>query len=162
MQQDLNLVEELSQADFPVKTLAWLERGLVLLEKEADYSGKLQDLLKKRKLSGSSLKMSLVFLPQTKEKILEWSLERWPTSGIALPGGCLMLSTLEFPKGEDVSSSLADVLETDSVQQKYYLSPKACEGILRRANRRGKTLPPALQEALVNQVSQDTQKDQQP
>jgi len=38
----LNLVEELSQADFPVKTLAWLERGLVLLEKEADYSGKLQ------------------------------------------------------------------------------------------------------------------------
>ena len=161
MKQDLNLIEELSQADFPVKTLAWLERGLVLLEKEADYSGRLQDLLKKRKLSGSSLKMSLVFLPQTKEKILEWSLERWPTSGIALPGGCLMLSTSEFPKGEGVSSSLADVLETDSVQQKYYLSPKACEGILRRANRRGKTLPIALQEALVNQVSQGTQKDQQ-
>jgi hypothetical protein len=46
-----------------------------------------------------------------------------------------MLSTSEFPKGEGVSSSLADVLETDSVQQKYYLSPKACEGILRRANR---------------------------
>jgi hypothetical protein len=159
LEQDLNLKEELLQADFPVKTLAWLERGVVLLEKEADYSGRLQDLLKKRKLSGSSLKMSLVFLPLTKEQTLEWSLERWPTSGIASVGGCLMLSTSEFPKGEGVSSSLADVLETDSVQQKYYLSPKACEGILRRANKRGKTLPPALQEALVSQVSHNTHKE---
>jgi len=147
---------------FPCQDLSVAGKRAGLVGEEADYSGKLQDLLKKRKLSGSSLKMSLVFLPQTKEKILEWSLERWPTSGIASLGGCLMLSTSEFPKGEGVSSSLADVLQTDSVQQKYYLSPKACEGILRRANRRGKTLPPALQEALVNQVSQATQRDQQP
>jgi DNA-cytosine methyltransferase len=56
-----------------------------------------------------------------------------------LLGGYLMLSTSEFPKEEGVSSSLADVLETDSVPQKYYLSPKACEGILRRTIQRGKT-----------------------
>ena len=71
-----------------------------------------------------------------------------------------MLNTSEFPSDAKESSSLADVLQTEA-PQKYYLSQKACEGILRRANRRGKTLPEALQEALVNQVSQATQKDQQ-
>jgi hypothetical protein len=65
-----------------------------------------------------------------------------------------MLSTSEFPKGEDVSSSLADVLETSSVQQKYYLSPKAAEGVLRRSNRKGKKLPDLLQKAFENVVRQ--------
>jgi len=51
-----------------------------------------------------------------------------------------------------VSSSLADVLQTEQVLPKYYLSPTACEGILRRANRRGKTLPEALTDALVHQI----------
>jgi hypothetical protein len=44
---------------------------------------------------------------------------------------------------------LSDVLEaTGSVPQKFFLSRKACEGILRRAERRGKALPPALEAAL--------------
>lgn len=34
------------------------------------------------------------------------------------------------------------------VDPKYWLSPKACRGILRRADRRGKELPPALRAAL--------------
>jgi hypothetical protein len=46
---------------------------------------------------------------------------------------------------------LADVLE-DSAQQKYYLSQKACEGILRRASKRGKKLPEALEKALQQQA----------
>jgi hypothetical protein len=61
-----------------------------------------------------------------------------------------MLSTSEYPNGASVSSSLADVLQAEA-QQKYYLSSRACEGILRRANRRDKTLPPALQKALEDQ-----------
>ena len=32
--------------------------------------------------------------------------------------------------------------------QRYYLSPKACAGILRRAEKRGKALPAALAAAL--------------
>ena len=52
-----------------------------------------------------------------------------------------------------LSSSLADVLETSALP-KYYLSQKACEGILRRASKRGKKLPEALEKALVKQVSQ--------
>jgi hypothetical protein len=70
-----------------------------------------------------------------------------------------MLSTLEYPSEGAESSSLAAVLEDQNVLEKFYLSAKACEGILRRANRRGKTLPPALQEALVKQVSQNTPKE---
>lgn len=105
-------------------------------------------------------KMYLVSYPLTTEQTLLSYSGRWQTSGILSPGACLMLSTSEYPNGASVSSSLADVLLAEA-PEKYYLSNKACDGILRRANRRGKTLPPALQEALVNQASPDTQKDQQ-
>lgn len=45
--------------------------------------------------------------------------------------------------------SLSSVLEPEgSIPPKYYLSAKACAGILRRAARRGKALPPMLQRAL--------------
>lgn len=36
--------------------------------------------------------------------------------------------------------------------EKYYLSRKACEGILRRASRRGKQLPELLKMALTMQI----------
>ena len=39
------------------------------------------------------------------------------------------------------------------VPQKYYLSARACMGILSRAERRGKELPEILKTALVNQAS---------
>lgn len=44
--------------------------------------------------------------------------------------------------------SLRDILETKGVDPKYYLSPKACSGILRRAAKRDRTLPPLLLQAL--------------
>jgi hypothetical protein len=150
--QDLHQAQELLQEDFPAKTSASLAKGLVLLAQEAGYSGRLQDLWKKRKQNTSSSKTYLVCYPVTKEKILESSSERWPTSGILSAGGCLMLNTSEYPSEGVVSSSLADVLLTQQVLPKFYLSPTACEGILRRANRRGKTLPEALTKALQEQL----------
>jgi hypothetical protein len=59
----------------------------------------------------------------------------------------LTLNTLEFPNDAE-ESSLLDVLETGEVPEKFFLSPVACQGILRRAANRGKTLPEALQVAL--------------
>ena len=50
------------------------------------------------------------------------------------------------PQRRDRIILVAD-LEAE-VPAKYYLSPKACAGILRRAERRGKTLPPHLEAAL--------------
>ena len=48
--------------------------------------------------------------------------------------------------------SLRQILQA-IVPEKYYLSPKACAGILRRAERRGKDLPPMLKMALERQAS---------
>jgi hypothetical protein len=52
--------------------------------------------------------------------------------------------------------NLSQVLETTPVHQRYFLSAKACEGILRRAAKRGKELPPALKDALESVVSRAT------
>jgi hypothetical protein len=53
----------------------------------------------------------------------------------------------EFHNDADVSF-LSEVLEKDCDLTKYYLSSKACEGILRRAEKRKATLLPVLELAL--------------
>src|SRR5690606_30024728 len=50
----------------------------------------------------------------------------------------------EFPSVENVSF-LSQIL-MDKVHPKYYLSQRACQGILRRAEKRGKELPQVLKE----------------
>jgi site-specific DNA-cytosine methylase len=59
----------------------------------------------------------------------------------------LTLSTSEWPS-DGVACSLSDTLETGTLPPRYYLSALACRGILRRAEKRGKELPPALYRAL--------------
>jgi hypothetical protein len=61
-------------------------------------------------------------------------------------GASWMPNISEWPNDAAVCS-LSQVLE-DSVGPRYFLSPKACAGILRRAEKRGKTLPPPLAAAL--------------
>ena len=85
---------------------------------------------------------------------------------MAKAGACLqeyaLLDAQHFGIPNDAgacSSSLALILQHPSdVQARYYLSPKACEGILRRANRRGKVLPARLQTALEAMVESSDQK----
>ena len=74
----------------------------------------------------------------------------WETDG-ASRIEFLMHSGGAFPKEENVST-LSQILQT-RVPQRYYLSPKACLGILRRASVRGKELPPVLKTALEKQAS---------
>ena len=71
---------------------------------------------------------------------------------MASHGECLTLSSSEWHSGADVCF-LSDALEEGEVLQRYSLSPKACEGILRRARKRGRSLPPMLEEALEQVVS---------
>ena len=73
----------------------------------------------------------------------------WETATV-LHGGCSTHNTSESLK-DAVESSLSEVLQMNA-PDKYSLSAKACRGILRRAERRGKTLPPMLQEALMEVV----------
>ena len=49
---------------------------------------------------------------------------------------------------------LSSILQADA-PEKYCLSPKACQGILRRAARRGKELPEVLRIALERQAARD-------
>lgn len=52
---------------------------------------------------------------------------------------------------EGNESTLSQVLEMNA-PEKYWLSARACEGILRRANKRGKQLPEILKTALEQQI----------
>lgn len=61
--------------------------------------------------------------------------------GYGWPTGALTLNTSVCPKGASVCS-LSDILETQPVHPKYFLSPTACRGILRRAaGRVGELVP---------------------
>lgn len=69
-------------------------------------------------------------------------------------GESLTPSTLPWLNGVGESFSLpclvnlSQVLEVEDVHPRYFLSAKACLGILRRAKSRGKALPEMLQAAL--------------
>lgn len=80
------------------------------------------------------------------------SFKGWSNAGMASPGECWTLSTLERPNVA-VESSLSDVLETGELHPRFSLSAKACQGILRRAAKRGKKLPPVLEAALISRAS---------
>jgi len=54
----------------------------------------------------------------------------------------------------DAGESFLSAILVAGAPEKYSLSPKACQGILRRAEKRGKTLPTMLHEALITQASQ--------
>lgn len=82
--------------------------------------------------------------------------QKWPHTGFSweiIPlslGEDLMLKVGEFPKDASVSS-LSSILEVN-VPDGYYLSVRACEGILRRSGERGKPLDPLLKQALLNTI----------
>ena len=85
----------------------------------------------------------------------------WETVSV-LPGDNTMPNFGECPSVAR-ESTLSQILEANA-PEKYYLSAKACEGILRRAERRGKALPPILKEALLQMIererAQETEADE--
>ncbi len=104
---------------------------------------------------GSSGKTSAASCHKTEDGLLEPSSGRWATSGMGGPteswtrSMCEWTDTLVPSPSDDGVCSLSHVLEDSrDVPPRFFLSPKACAGILRRAERRGKTLPPLLLAAL--------------
>lgn len=73
---------------------------------------------------------------------------KWEDDGAWL-GECMTRNTGESPNAAAVSR-LSQILEV-TPQEKYSLSAKACQGILRRAERRGKDLPELLKAVLIRQ-----------
>lgn len=62
-------------------------------------------------------------------------------------GACWTRSSSDWHSAASVCS-LSSILETGKVARRFYLSPKACAGILRRAEKRGRELPAHLRQAL--------------
>ena len=83
----------------------------------------------------------------TEDGRLEPSSGFWSNSGMGSPTEFLTQNILEYPS-DGVASSLSDILEDGELPQRYWLSGRACRGILRRVEKRGKTLPLPLARAL--------------
>ena len=73
----------------------------------------------------------------------------WETAG-ALPGESTTLNFGESPS-DARESTLSQILDLQA-PEKYFLSQRACAGILRRAEKRGKQLPDMLRDALMEVV----------
>jgi len=80
----------------------------------------------------------------------------WEMGGLLL-GEYTMRSFGEYPS-EERESRLSQILE-DNPHPKYYLSAKACQGILRRAQSRGKALPKILEQVLLKQSHSKNEPD---
>ena len=102
-----------------------------------------------KKRSVSSAKKSPLFLCLTKAGL--WQDASTVRGGIGPSHGeYLTLSFGEYPS-VGAESHLSQILE-DSPHPKYSLSAKACQGIIRRAERRGKPLPDLLRTVLEKQA----------
>lgn len=73
----------------------------------------------------------------------------WETDGALRTA--LLTRNISESLSEDGAFTLSRTLKA-KVQEKYYLSPRACRGILRRASARGKMLPEPLRIALERQA----------
>lgn len=112
-----------------------------------------------RKRSMSSVKRPPLFLSLNMDG-LQPDACKSPTweENAALRGAFSMPSFGESPS-VDAESHLSQILEAHA-PEKYYLSAKACRGILNRAQRRGKDLPPMLKTALHEMITFQEQRQE--
>ena len=147
MQRSLPLT--FGSEDFPAKMSRWREWGKEMGLKESDLDSFI-DSLNSLESAAPELFLSKTFrassLPMADETS-ESLYERWPTSGMAWDGVCLTAGTSESPSHAS-ESILLDVIEKGEVPARYFLSPNAAVGMLRRTDRMGRTLFPPLRGAL--------------
>lgn len=144
MQNQLTLFAEASPAKTSAPPIAAAVRAWA--ESEAGFGSRCYELSETFAQHGLSARMSLACFPATDAVTSESSSTGWQNSGMVSPTGRLTLSSSESPS-DAAESTLSGILETD-VPQKYYLSQRACAGILSRATSRGRTIPPMLLDAL--------------
>jgi len=95
---------------------------------------------------------------QTAETILLSFSLNWQTSGRWTSRGESWTANSSAWPRDGAACSLSQILEAN-VPPKYLLSPKACMGILRRAEKRRKELPEALASALKQRATASTERD---
>lgn len=122
--------------------------GKTCPEHSAPTEEQTSEQFSKRRSKSFAVKPPL-FLCLEKDGLRADALPMWKANG-ALLGEFSTRSFGEYPN-VDEESHLSQILE-DSPHPKYSLSVKACQGILRRARRRGKELPQLLKNALEQQT----------
>ena len=110
--------------------LPWLEKWLGANLTFRQVAGKTPVLLSDRSGSSSGLLWT--------RNMSEWN--HIPEQSLSDAGVC----------------SLSEILETGPIDPRYFLSARACAGILRRAEKRGKSLPPSFHAALQAVASGQT------
>ena len=71
----------------------------------------------------------------------------WPNAGLLWDGG-FIAKQIPASRHKPISSDLLDVVERARPNDRYFLSPNAAEGILRRVDSQGRCLFPPLRQAL--------------
>lgn len=154
IQRDLFLSTS-SLGDGHARTTRWLDDALASLGVAADCSNISNESSPLGFPAGFCSKTSLAFYRVGKAATCDTSSEPLRTWGMAWRGECLTLRGSASPSVA-IESSLSDVLETCDVPPKYFLSPTACRGILRRAEKRQRTLPEALRLAMEEVAREST------
>jgi hypothetical protein len=100
-------------------------------------------------LAVSFQRLSEAMIPACRQMAADGPVRVWlPGHGHGSLGGFSTLNISDWPNDASVCS-LSSILEVGPIPQRYYLSAKACRGILRRAAKRGKMLPELLEAALT-------------
>jgi len=137
-----------------VPVIEWIANRIVL-----GISGKFNDITVSKSLStqsqnkinstfsdfrNSSAKKLYELLCDGNEKI---STIRWTNGGSAY-GEWYIADNVSPAPNNIKEKKLLDIIEKRDLEEKYFLSPNAAEGILRRVNKQGRTLFEPLHEAL--------------
>ena len=125
-----------------------LQSGKMLEEHSPQTTEKTSDVSWKNLHTSSKQTLQFLNLREKAENGLNQA--QFPVMDGLWHGDSSMLNIGECPNVVK-ESRLSWILE-DNVPQKYYLSARACQGILTRASRRGKPLPDILRQALLDVI----------
>ena len=150
MQDQLTLFAAASRAKTSALPIAQAVRAWA--ESAAGFGTRSYELSEAFARHGLSSRTSLACFPAIEDVTSQPSSAGWQTAGMVSPTGSLTLRLSASPS-DAVESTLSDILETDAPLM-YYLSPRQCRGILRRARERGRSIHAALRSALEHGASQ--------
>ena len=128
--------------------------GKMSPEHSAPTTGQTSGRSSKKPSGSSSQKPPLFLCLKAAGPQADASLE-WVTGGDSLSPGVYSMHSFGESPSVVVESRLSQILE-DSPHQRYSLSAKACLGIIRRSERRGKPLPPMLKDALLEMIERQS------
>ena len=137
------------QLAFLARTSRWLEwgRGLGFEEANLDSFMNLCASFEDAAQEPLSSKTCMAFSLATEDETSQSYSRRWTNSGMTSRGACLIAKTLESPSNGD-ESTLLPYIEVGEIPEKYFLSPNAANGILRRVDQMRRNLPPSFRKSL--------------